>query len=151
MGPREYVDDHDEAEEKFYPSKSEYRALCKAANGGSYAVLDDDEPDSRQVGHNLARQLIEVIRRCFRKNKPLTFGWQELLGCDLDYFRDHIEKQFAPGMNWGNWGEWHIDHIRPLASFSLDFRPELLMACNYRNLQPLWGVDNCSKGSRNVQ
>ena len=27
--------------------------------------------------------------------------------------RDHLESQFAHGMNWDNYGQWHVDHIRP--------------------------------------
>ena len=143
------VDEHEEIENQIWPSKSVYRALCHAANAGSYPVLDRDEsPESQQTGHQLARRLITVIQNCLRKNKPLPLAWQELLGCDLEYFQEHVEKLFRPGMTWGNWGEWHLDHIKPLVSFSLDFRPELLAACNYRNLQPLWAPDNCSKGGR---
>lgn len=143
------TDEHEEVENQVWPARSVYRALCNAANAGSYLVLDRDEtPESQQTGQQLARRMITVIQTCLRKNKPFPLAWQELLGCDLEYFQEHIAKLFRSGMNWGNWGEWHLDHIKPLVSFSLDFRPELLAACNYRNLQPLWAPDNCSKGGR---
>ena len=150
---REYTrqprDEYETVEARWQPERSVYKALCHAANGGSYLVLDADEQVYEQaVGYSLARQLIEVVRRQLIRNKPLPLAWQELLGCNLDCFKRHIEKQFAAGMNWGNWGEWHLDHIKPLVSFSLDFRPELLAACNYRNLQPLWAVDNLAKGGK---
>lgn len=146
--PRE-KDPYEAEEDKWCPERSEYKALCNAANGGSYLVLDtDDRLYEQSVGHSLARQLIEVLRRYLVKNKPLPLAWQELLGCNLERFKRHIERQFTPEMTWGNWGEWHLDHIKPLVSFSLDFRPELLAACNYRNLQPLWAPDNLSKGGK---
>lgn len=147
--PRD-VDEYEEEESRWQPPHYVYKALCKAANAGSYLVLDNEPPDGQQTGRQLARSLITVIQRCLRKNRPLPLAWQELLGCDLDYFQEHIEKLFTPGMTWGNWGEWHLDHIKPLVYFSLDFRPELLAACNYTNLQPLWAYDNCSKGGRYV-
>ena len=44
-----------------------------------------------------------------------------------------------------NYGKcWHIDHIRPLASFSDD---ELHLAWHYKNLQPLDPVDNIRKSA----
>lgn len=62
--------------------------------------------------------------------------------------RAHLETRFLPGMTWENYGAWHIDHVRPLASFDLTDRAQLLQACHYTNLQPLWARDNRSKGAR---
>ena len=67
------------------------------------------------------------------------------LGCSLDDMRLKLENQFEPGMSWDNWGEWHIDHIRPLSSFNLEDRKELLQAVNFQNLMPLWAKENLSK------
>ena len=49
---------------------------------------------------------------------------------------------------WENHGEWHIDHITPLSSFDLSKREQLLTACNYANLQPLWADENYAKSDR---
>lgn len=72
------------------------------------------------------------------------------MGYTLEDLLAHLEARFEPGMTWANYGSWHIDHIRPLASFS--FRkpeePEFLLAWGLANLQPLWAVDNLRKGAR---
>jgi hypothetical protein len=42
-------------------------------------------------------------------------------------------------------GEIHVDHIKPLASAKKE--EELISLCHYTNLQPLWCLDNLSKGA----
>lgn len=72
------------------------------------------------------------------------------LGCSIPELKSYLESKFQPGMTWDNHGQhgWHIDHIKPLASFDLTDRKQLLEACHYTNLQPLWCQDNLSKGDR---
>jgi hypothetical protein len=72
------------------------------------------------------------------------------LGCSIKEFKEYIEKQFKDGMNWNNWCKdgWHIDHIKPLNSFNLTDREDLLKAVHYTNLQPLWARDNFNKSDK---
>ena len=70
------------------------------------------------------------------------------LGCSIKDLKIHLEEQFQEGMNWNNHGSWHIDHRKPLASFDLTKREQLLAAVHFTNLQPLWAKDNLSKGSK---
>ena len=72
----------------------------------------------------------------------------KLLGCSSEFLRQHLERQFKPGMSWENHGQWHLDHIKPCASFDLS-KPEQQRICfNYKNLQPLWAIDNMKKGAK---
>jgi len=74
----------------------------------------------------------------------------ELTGCSMEKLKQHLEKQFKPGMSWNNWSQfgWHIDHIKPRALFNL-MNPEEQRKCfHYTNLQPLWAEENLSKGDR---
>jgi hypothetical protein len=72
------------------------------------------------------------------------------LGCSVEEFKSYLESKFQPGMSWDNWTKdgWHIDHIKPLTSFDLTDRNQLLEACHYTNLQPLWATDNLSKSDK---
>ena len=75
---------------------------------------------------------------------------KELLGCNPDELRGHIESQFTNGISWDNYGVygWHIDHIIPCASFDLT-DPEQQKECfHYTNLQPLWWRDNIIKSDK---
>lgn len=71
----------------------------------------------------------------------------ELIGCTVEYLRQHLEQQFQPGMSWDNWSisGWHIDHIRPCASFDLTDPIQQAQCFHYTNLQPLWAKDNMIK------
>lgn len=78
----------------------------------------------------------------------------ELLGCDLNTVKDHLEKSFynrADGtpMTWDLFlngkGCIHIDHIKPCASFDLTKESEQKKCFHYTNLQLLWAEDNISK------
>ena len=51
-------------------------------------------------------------------------------------------------MTWQNYGIWHIDHIQPLSKFNLLKLEQQKIAFNYKNLQPLWAIDNLKKGDR---
>ena len=72
------------------------------------------------------------------------------LGCTIDELKIYLESKFQEGMSWDNWSYegWHIDHIKPLASFDLTDRNQLLQACHYTNLQPLWAKDNIAKSDK---
>jgi len=68
------------------------------------------------------------------------------LGCDIETFKAHIEKQFKEGMSWENHGDWHLDHIKPLSILSNIEDVEVLKElCHYTNYQPLWKEENLSK------
>lgn len=73
----------------------------------------------------------------------------EMLGCDLETIKSHLEKQFTKEMNWSNQGKWHIDHIIPCASAKTE--EELIKLFHYTNLQPLWAADNLSKSDKIVE
>ena len=72
------------------------------------------------------------------------------LGCTIFELKVYLESKFEIGMSWENYGfyGWHIDHIKPLSSFDLTDREQLLQAVHYTNLQPLWAKDNLSKGNK---
>jgi hypothetical protein len=70
---------------------------------------------------------------------------EDILGCDLYFFMEYIESLFKPGMSFDNYGDWHIDHKIPLANAKTV--EEIVALNNYKNLQPLWAIENLKKGS----
>lgn len=88
-----------------------------------------------------------VIGRGFRNKSfdknSITY---DILGCDFDTFKQHIESLWEQWMNWDNYGidkrskiepnkTWDIDHIIPLNNGNTE--KEIIELNHYTNLQPL--------------
>lgn len=93
----------------------------------------------------LKKQVMVRIWSAIKRQSVNAAGSFSLVGCSPKFLRDHIAKQFAPGMSFENYGKWHVDHIRPCASFDLTDSGQLAECFNWRNLQPLWASDNIRK------
>lgn len=74
----------------------------------------------------------------------------QLLDCSVDFLKEHLEKQFKPGMTWENYGKdgWEVDHIKPCASFDLSKSENQEKCFHYSNLQPLWYIENKIKRAK---
>jgi hypothetical protein len=98
-----------------------------------------------KIKGNLSGRLADLINK-----KTLSTNTIKLLGCNKETFLNYIENQFTEGMTWENYGlkGWHVDHIIPLSSFDLLQEEEVIKACHYTNLQPLWWYDNLEKGNK---
>jgi len=73
---------------------------------------------------------------------------EPFLGCSIQEFRNHIESQFAPGMNWGNYGKWEFDHINAVVDFDLTNEEQIKLCYHYTNLRPMWSTKNRTKSKR---
>ena len=100
---------------------------------------------NNDMNFRLAKTLRSRLYEAIKNNQKIGSAIDDL-GCSIEELKRHLESQFQGNMSWDNYGEWHIDHIKPLCLFNLSDRIELTEACNYRNLQPLWAVDNLQKG-----
>jgi hypothetical protein len=94
----------------------------------------------------LAKRIRDRVRESFRRGRFHKTKTSEILGCDWETAKLHLESQFKEGMSWLNMGEWHIDHIKPLALATNE--EELKSLCHYTNLQPLWAEENIRKGKK---
>lgn len=87
----------------------------------------------RTMGNRVVKQL------SLGKKPACTEKWQ---GCTAEELKTYLESIFTEGMTWENYGEWHVDHIRPVCSFSAE---EWEQINHYTNLRPLWAEDNIAK------
>ena len=90
-----------------------------------------------------SRSLISCSMRLkgngFKKAKKT----EEILGCSLEFFFSHIERQFHDGMSWELMCNIEIDHIVPVSS--ANSIEEVVALSHFTNLRPMWSVDNQKK------
>ena len=134
--------------EKGLLNRSKHQQLEKTKKRKVQYMLDRAKNDMKfRLVKNLRSRLNTALKRNYKAGSAIKD-----LGCPMEDLKWWFEFWFDEGMGWNNYGQkpgqWSIDHIQPLAKFDLTNRNELLEACNYKNLQPLWHRDNLSKGAR---
>jgi hypothetical protein len=98
------------------------------------------EPERR-----LVRSHRTGIYNALKKQKlKRTFQY---LGCSFEQLQTWLVFQFSEGMTLENYGTyWTIDHILPVSLFDLTKESNLLIALNWKNLQP--STDNFVKSNK---
>jgi len=122
---------------------------CKECDGSQICEHNRQKTRCKECdpqGH-LAHIVSCNVRRALHSDKEKHSI--EYLGCSIQHFREHIEKQFTDGMTWDNYGEWQIDHIIPL-KYDNPTLEETIERLHWENTQPLWATDNISKGNRYI-
>jgi len=106
------------------------------------------EKYSTHAEYKTAHKSRNALRRFLKTKGGKKAGHTEVLvGCTWKELVAHLNDN-PYGFYVGQPGV-HIDHIRPIASFSLSNGPIAQHeAMNWNNLQLMWGTDNISKGSR---
>jgi hypothetical protein len=69
-----------------------------------------------KIKDNMRRRIRTALKK---DNGKKTQRTMKLVGCTVEELKQHIEKQFKPGMSWKKRHLFHIDHIIPCASFDL--------------------------------
>ena len=125
---------------KFLKNNPEYRKIYMR----DYNKKKRSHDSLFKLIHNIRVRIKKFLKseNIIKKNK--TF---DIIGCNPDFLKNHIESKFTNGMSWDKIGiEIHIDHIIPLSSAKNE--DEIYKLCHYTNLQPLWAKDNLKKGNK---
>lgn len=110
----------------------------------------ENEKLRTDIDFRLQKKLRGRIRESTKGVYKKSQKTEELIGCDIQFFKNYIERQFSDGMTWENWSQfgWHIDHKIPLSWFNLANENCRKMAFHYTNMQPLWWEENLSKKNK---
>jgi len=121
--------------------------LTKKRRNGLHKIRYNNEPL-----YKLKCNISGLIKQSFKSNgvKKNT-KTQQILGCSIIFFKQHLEKEFEPWMNWKNYGNpkdgvyelnktWDIDHIIPISTAITE--NDIIRLNYYTNLQPLCSYTN---------
>jgi len=124
----------------------EYAAYCRERNNKYRRHKIKTDVKFNIINKVRCRIAVALRRNRVRKiHRTIT-----LLGCTADEFKKYLQKRFTKGMTWAKLlsAEIHVDHIKPCTSFNLTKTSEQKKCFHYTNCQPLWAMDNFSKGAK---
>ena len=128
---------------RYVEYQKEYK-IKNAENLKVYIKLYNNNRRSTDINFRLKDNLRRRINNALKKNSR-NEATVKLLGCSIEFLKIHLQQQFKQGMTWRNYGEWEIDHIIPCSKFNLTDIYQQQQCFNYRNLQPLWKIENIKK------
>jgi hypothetical protein len=129
---------------KIQSSKYSHKWRLKNPNYGNEWCKNRKKNDPIfKLSHSIRNLILGSFKRACNGKFNKSQHTQEILGCTLEEFIQHLESQFVEGMALENHGEWEIDHIIPISSGKTE--EEILKLNYYTNFQPLWKEDNRKK------
>ena len=154
MAQKEYTEKNKEKIKEYRENNKEHIAI-KDRKYRQKNIKRISERERKYAAKRIKENIeIRILDRCRKRLYKAINGTAKsaptikLIGCTVEELLKHLESQFTDGMSWDNYGEWHIDHIIPCASFNFKNEEEQYRCFNYKNLQPLWAIDNFIKGSK---
>lgn len=131
---------------------SEYQRNYRKQNKGKIRAYMNEyrkERYNKDIQFRISTTLRSRLRTAIKNEFKIGSAIKDL-GCSIIELKSYLESKFLSGMSWDNYGleGWHIDHVKPLSAFDLSDRKQMLEACHYTNLQPLWAKDNLSKSDK---
>ena len=131
------------------------KSQCKECGGSQ--ICEHNRIKSSCKICNFKQYLVQLqrgqIHRCLKNsNLDKTKPSIEYLDCSVEYFIEYFKKKMDTFNLYSEiemtWDNIHIDHIKPVSKFNLDYTDEFLDCCHYTNLQPLLSVINLNKSNK---
>lgn len=130
-------------QKKYYNEHLEYRKQREYYLKNKDIIREKDKKRNKNIGKTFSRNLYDGL-----KSNKAGHHWEDLVPCNLQQLRKHLELQFTPSMVWSNYGiYWEIDHIIPQNTFNIT-SPEdhdFQVCWSLANLRPLTIKENRSR------
>jgi hypothetical protein len=147
-------ENHKNWSEKNKEYLTEYHKKWRTENVDKWRKIKRDYERNRKAKdplYKLINNFRTAIYQVLKENNINKNGhYFEILKYTPEDLISHLETKFTNGMTWDNYGEWHVDHIKPISSYTiLEIGDDEFMNCwSLNNLQPLWGKENIVKSNR---
>lgn len=133
---------------KEYRNREEIKMHIKEKNKEYLPIKKETIKYKRKTNINF--QISEILRSKIHKMiKGYKTTYQNIIGCDMYFFKEWIKYRFDENMNWNNLGKyWEIDHIIPINAFDFKNEKDIKVCFHWTNLQPLNCFENKSKSDK---
>jgi hypothetical protein len=140
----------------YEPENVKWATWDEQAKNKRYSIITEDRIlyDFKKREHS---NLLHHAIKCTMTPKNIIL-FEHYLGCTVEEFKQHIESQFEPWMNWNNNGRpnknratWSFDHIIPCFTFDLSKEEDCLKCFNYKNIRPRESHRNYSERNYTVK
>lgn len=111
-------------------------------------LIKRNEDIINKIIDNLSKRATKFFKK---NNIKINITHMQLIGCSKELLKEHLEDKFMKNMNFDNYGDWEIDHIKPISLCDINNIDEIKEYFNYKNLQPLWKIDNIKKSNKNCE
>lgn len=144
---------------KYYETNKEYikEIKKKYREVNKLKIAKQKKIYQQKVNSTILGKLKHLIRGAIRRSitengYSKNYKSEHILGCSIEFFRQHLESKFEPWMNWNNKGlyngelnyGWDLDHKIPLSSATSE--DDVIKLNHYTNIQPL-----CSRINRDIK
>ncbi len=149
---KKYREEHKEQAKKYRnehkQKNSEYKRKYQQKNKQKNLEKHQNRLET-DINYRIACNLRSRLSIASRNSQKSGSAIRDL-GCSMPFFVAYIESLWQPGMTWENYGRygWHFDHKIPLCFFNLSDPEQVKLACNYKNIQPLWAKENWQKNKK---
>ena len=146
---KKYKQDYDKQYRKSHQEEiKEYRQNYQKKHKKEYNKYIRNRRNNDEV-FLWKHKIREFIRESFYRNNLKKQGkTEDILGCDINYLREHLKQTFKNnyGYDWDGIEKVHIDHIKPISLGNTI--EEVNKLCHYTNLQLLKPKDNQTKSNK---
>lgn len=124
----------------YYKDKHKKKVINNSLKNKRIGYKRNDE--FGKVYCNITSRIFKIFKR---HNIKFDISYDEVIRCDKEKLKEHINGLLLDDMTYDNYGLWEVDHIKPVSKFNFNNRDEIFECFNYVNLQPLWKEENRSK------
>jgi hypothetical protein len=137
-----YNADRQATKAEYYSSKKNDPEFKKKLKDWHYTYIEKNPHQ-----HTL-RSILNNYLKPRKTNRKNGCKYEAILGYGPDQLKQHIESQFISGMTWENRGLWHIDHKKPISTFSPNDPISVINSLD--NLRPVWKEYNLKRRKNGI-
>ena len=147
FGAKKYYNENRDRVKQYYLDNRDRRKEYQLKNRNQIKTRMNEYIKNRikaDVNFRIIRNTRRRIHHALN-GKSKSSSTRDILGMDIDLYRNWIKFQMTPEMKWSN---IEIDHVKAICMFDVSDDDQLKEAFSWKNTQPLLKHDHHQKGTK---